>query len=55
MHYCFVAKTKVYSCDHYDCNNCEEAKTYGTEIYGMKWCSVAGTHVYSCDHYDCNH
>lgn len=55
MHYCFVAKKKVYGCDHYDCNNRDSGKTYGTKVQGMMWCKVTNRHVYSCDHYECNH
>ena len=47
MHYCFIAETEVYGCDHYDCNA-------GTQISGMIYCHVYGEHVYSCDHAECN-
>lgn len=54
MRYCFVAKSKVYGCDHYNCNRQTGSASYGTKIGGMRWCAKAGTHVYSCDHYECN-
>jgi len=58
MHYCFVYKKKVYSCDHYDCNNKRNSdgseREVGTKIEGMKYCLVAKAHVYSCDHSQCN-
>lgn len=53
MHYCFVQKTKVYGCDHYDCNN-KDDRDVGTKISGMRYCLVYKKHVYSCDHADCN-
>ena len=54
MRYCFIAKMKVYGCDHYECNRKTGSSQYGTKINGMRWCAVRGTHVYSCDHYECN-
>ena len=52
MRYCFVAKKKVYSCDHANCN-AGGSRNYGTKVSGMKYCAEAGKHVYSCDHYRC--
>ena len=54
MRYCFVQKSKVYSCDHYDCNRQTGSSECGTKIEGMRYCIVGKTHVYSCDHYECN-
>ena len=48
--YCIVAKKRVYSCDHFRCNDNKESNPSN----GMKWCIKAKKYVYACDHYDCN-